>query len=272
MQNEKPVAVQIAVPIIFRLSGDKDVSDKTEENKTKIEVQEAYQKNQKETHYKIEVQEIPINNNKSGPKPIGGFTAIQKNLVYPKIARQAGIEGTVTVQILINEEGEVTETEIIKSLGNNECNEAAIEALKATKWKPLIVDGKPEKVKIHVPVVFKLNADKTVNREVLVDFFDERPEPVGGMVAIQRNLIYPETARKAGVAGTVLVQAIIDANGNITDAVVIKSIGNDDCDQAAIEALKATTWKPAYRDGEAVKVKIAIPVVFKLSNDELYRI
>jgi len=90
------------------------------------------------------------------PTPIGGFAAIQKNLKYPEIARKAGVEGTVFVQILVDTKGNVVKTDIVKSLGNNGCDEAAIAAIKKVKWKPAMQRDRPVKVQISIPVRFKL--------------------------------------------------------------------------------------------------------------------
>jgi len=90
------------------------------------------------------------------PDPIGGFAAIQSKLVYPEIARKAGIEGTVTVQAKISERGEVIDTRILVPLGNSGCNEAAVKAIKAVKWKPAKQRDKPVAVWVSIPVRFKL--------------------------------------------------------------------------------------------------------------------
>ena len=90
------------------------------------------------------------------PAPIGGFAAIQSKLVYPEIARKAGVEGRVYVNVLIDEKGNVVDTQILKSLGNNGCDEAAVAAIRAVKWKPAKQRDKPVKVWVGIPVVFKL--------------------------------------------------------------------------------------------------------------------
>jgi len=90
------------------------------------------------------------------PKPIGDFDAILKNLKYPEIARKAGVEGTVIVKITVDIKGNVVKTEIIQSLGNNGCDEAAIAAIKKVKWKPAMQRDRPVKVQIAVPIRFKL--------------------------------------------------------------------------------------------------------------------
>jgi protein TonB len=90
------------------------------------------------------------------PEPIGGFGAIQSKLVYPEIARKAGIEGQVTVQAKISERGEVIDTRILVPLGNSGCNEAAVAAIRAVKWKPAKQRDKPVAVWVSIPVRFKL--------------------------------------------------------------------------------------------------------------------
>ena len=90
------------------------------------------------------------------PAPIGGFAAIQKALEYPEIARKAGVEGTVFVKVLVDERGNVVKTDVIKSLGNNGCDEAAVKAIKSVKWKPAMQRDKPVKVWVSIPVRFVL--------------------------------------------------------------------------------------------------------------------
>ncbi len=94
--------------------------------------------------------------------------------------------------------------------------------------------------------------------------YDDPPEPIGGFAAIQRNLEYPEIARKAGVEGRVIVQCVIDEKGNVIRTQVVKSLGNNGCDEAAVAAIKKTKWKPAMQRDKPVKVQVSIPVVFRL--------
>jgi len=94
--------------------------------------------------------------------------------------------------------------------------------------------------------------------------YDDPPQPIGGFAAIQRNLQYPEIARKAGVEGRVMVHVQIDEKGNVVNTKILQSLGNNGCDEAAIEAIKKVRWKPAMQRDRPVKVWVAIPVVFKL--------
>jgi TonB family protein len=89
------------------------------------------------------------------PLPIGGMYAIQSKIIYPEIAKRAGIEGKVFVQAFIDENGVVTNAKIIRGIGSG-CDEMAINAVKQTKFNPGIQNGKPVKVQVTIPIVFKL--------------------------------------------------------------------------------------------------------------------
>ena len=92
---------------------------------------------------------------------------------------------------------------------------------------------------------------------------EEMPEPLGGISGIQKRIVYPEIAKRAGVEGKVLVLAFVDESGNVTKAEVIKGIGLG-CDEAAINAIVQTKFKPGIQRGKPVKVQVTIPVTFKL--------
>jgi TonB family protein len=89
------------------------------------------------------------------PEPIGGIRAIAENVKYPEIAKRAGIEGRVFVKALIDENGNVEGTQVIKGIGAG-CDEAALEAVMLSKFKPGKQRGKPVKVQITIPILFKL--------------------------------------------------------------------------------------------------------------------
>ncbi|MFB0517125.1 MAG: TonB family protein [Candidatus Neomarinimicrobiota bacterium] len=98
--------------------------------------------------------------------------------------------------------------------------------------------------------------------------YDTPPVPIGGFKAIQKHLIYPEEAKKAGVEGMVILTLQVLANGQTGDA--IKVMRNDSGDprlaEAAIKALRNVTWEPALQEGEPVAVWVAVPVDFKLKE------
>jgi len=77
---------------------------------------------------------------------------------------------------------------------------------------------------------------------------------------------YPEIAQEAGIEGTVFIQAFIDKKGRVTETTVVKGIPNTGLDEAAIEAIRKTRFRPAKQRERAVGVWISIPVNFKLKG------
>jgi len=92
---------------------------------------------------------------------------------------------------------------------------------------------------------------------------EQNPEPIGGLAALQAKVKYPEMAKRAGVEGKVYLQFVVDEQGNVHDPVVTRGIGAG-CDEAAIEAILQTKFVPGKQRGKAVKVKMSLPVNFKL--------
>jgi len=76
--------------------------------------------------------------------------------VYPEIAREAGIEGRVVVQVFIDENGKVTDTKILEGIPESGLNEAAINAVTQTKFKPAMLRDQPVGVWITIPIDFAL--------------------------------------------------------------------------------------------------------------------
>ena len=76
--------------------------------------------------------------------------------------------------------------------------------------------------------------------------------------------IYPEIAQEAGIEGVVVVQAFIDQKGRVKETIILKGIPNTGLDEAAMEAIRKTRFRPAKQRERAVGVWISIPVNFKL--------
>jgi len=74
---------------------------------------------------------------------------------------------------------------------------------------------------------------------------------------------YSEQARKAKYQGTVVLWIIVDAQGNVTDAQVVKPLGMG-LDENAVSTVKTWKFKPAMRNGVPVPVKVMVEVSFRL--------
>ncbi len=93
---------------------------------------------------------------------------------------------------------------------------------------------------------------------------EEMPEPIGGIAEIQKKIVYPELAIRAGIQGKVFVKAFVDEKGNVVKAKIIKGIGVG-CDEAAIAAVMKTKFNPGKQRGKPVRVQVSIPILFKLN-------
>ena len=102
---------------------------------------------EEEPTYFVAVEEMP--------EPIGGIRGIQQKIIYPEIAKRAGVEGKVYVLAFVDEKGNVTKAQIIKGIGAG-CDEAALDAVLKTKFKPGKQRGKPVRVQVSIPIIFKL--------------------------------------------------------------------------------------------------------------------
>ena len=76
--------------------------------------------------------------------------------------------------------------------------------------------------------------------------------------------VYPEIAQEAGIEGVVIVQAFIDEKGRVKETLILKGVPNTGLDEAAMEAIKKTRFRPAKQRERAVGVWISIPVNFRL--------
>lgn len=76
--------------------------------------------------------------------------------------------------------------------------------------------------------------------------------------------VYPEIAQEAGIEGVVVVQAFIDKKGRVKETLILKGVPNTGLDEAAMEAIRNTRFRPAKQRERSVGVWISIPVNFRL--------
>jgi len=100
-------------------------------------------------HYFVAVEDMP--------QIIGGVEALVRVLEYPEIALRAQVQGRVYVLAYVNEKGDVTKTELLKGIGAG-CDEAALSAVRKIRFVPGKQRGLPVKVKVSVPVLFRIRA------------------------------------------------------------------------------------------------------------------
>lgn len=91
------------------------------------------------------------------PVPIGGYGAIQENLIYPNQAIALGIEGTVILQVHVLKDGKIGSARILKSI-HPILDLTAIETIRKTRFTPAYQRDKPIDVWINIPISFKLDS------------------------------------------------------------------------------------------------------------------
>ncbi|MBX2843674.1 MAG: TonB family protein [Flammeovirgaceae bacterium] len=99
------------------------------------------------------------------PEFIGGINAfyeyLSNEIKYPKEARLNGIEGSVNVEFVVEKDGSISEVKAVKGIGSG-CDIEAERVLKnAPLFKPGVQRGKPVRVKMSIPIVFKIDGNKT---------------------------------------------------------------------------------------------------------------
>ena len=186
----------------------------------------------------------------------------QVNPVYPQVARQARVEGMVILEAKTDEQGNVVDARILRSIPV--LDQAAIDAVKQWKYEPLIIGGKPRKVLFTVTVRFML---KEGDKRKTLDKFaqgavraenDIKPPKLVKEVAP----VYPEVARVAVIEGVVILGVKTDEEGRVKDVMVLRSIPL--LDQAAIDAVRQWVYEPLIIDGKAVPVVFTVTVRFQL--------
>ncbi|WP_440999674.1 energy transducer TonB [Fodinibius sp. SL11] len=100
------------------------------------------------------------------------------------------------------------------------------------------------------------------------DFFvavENMPELKGGLGELQKQINYPDMARKAGIEGRVIIQFIVNEQGRVENPRVIRGIGGG-CDKEALRVVKQAEFEPGRQRGNPVRVQYSLPITFKLQN------
>ncbi|PKP04770.1 MAG: energy transducer TonB [Bacteroidetes bacterium HGW-Bacteroidetes-6] len=149
-----------------------------------------------------------------------------------------------------------------------------------------IFDIKDDNVVINDTLVFDPNPDinQTVVKHITIDTTDiviNDPPPVfiapvmpefpGGTEALYNflggNIKYPSLARESNIQGTVFVTFVIEKDGSVTNAQILRGIGGG-CDEEAMRVVrKMPNWNPGQNSlGRPVRVQLNLPVRFVLEG------
>lgn len=89
------------------------------------------------------------------PEIVGGLPALYKEIKYPRQAVNAGIEGRVFIQFIVEKDGSISEPNIMRDIGGG-TGDAAIAALENVQFTPGEHQGEKVRVRFSLPVTFKI--------------------------------------------------------------------------------------------------------------------
>ena len=181
---------------------------------------------------------------------------------YPKEAKNTDASGSVTVQVKLNEEGNVIEAKACS--GHPLLRKPSVEAALQAKFKPTLLTGIP--IKVSGVILYNFTPEM-INDEVV----ELSCPPTMNIIKILNgyaiNLVkpeYPQELKERRLSGAVQVQVIIDEAGKLISAIAVA--GNQELRKYAVEAAEKSTFKRFVRCGNSVKLTSVIVYNFILSE------
>ncbi len=94
---------------------------------------------------------------------------------------------------------------------------------------------------------------------------EEEATPQGFYEFVRKNLKYPRQAKRMGIEGKVFLEFVVNKDGSIVDAKVLRGIGGG-CDEEALRIIQnSPKWKPGKQRGKEVRQRMTFPLIFKLN-------
>ena len=168
------------------------------------------------------------------------------------------IENGVVISTRLYEDGQIKDKRVISFFDTPQKTKDAI-------VQTLNSDGLPERIDTihHVKNIESVLVNKK-NTEYVQE--ESMPEFFGGQKALflflNQNVHYPPEAYEEKIQGKVIVEFVVDKDGSICDAVILKSV-HWSLDEEALRVIKSMPkWKPGVQKGKPVRVKYTVPVNF----------
>jgi protein TonB len=139
----------------------------------------------------------------------------------------------------------------------------------------VMIASREELAEIVAPDVTS-TIDDAATGEIVVDIEDYMPAPdefvpveIPAEMIYEHSPDYPRLARSAGMEAVVWVKALVDKDGNVRDAMILRSSGSKaGFDEAAIDAAYKCKYKPAIQNGRPVAVWVSYQVEFVLEETD----
>ncbi|MDH6311584.1 TonB family protein [Parabacteroides sp. PFB2-10] len=193
-------------------------------------------------------------------------TFINNNLHYPKDAVEKEVDGRVMVSFIVGSDGMVRNPEVVSGIFPSLDAEAIRVVSEMPKWEPGRQRGKAVNVKYTIPIQFRL-AEKE-RGEAVFTVVEKMPHYPAGDAALLKfignSIKYPIIAQENGIQGRVVVSFVVEKDGSIVDAEVVR--GQDpSLDREALRVVTSMPkWVPGEQRGKPVRVKYTMPIQFRL--------
>jgi TonB family protein len=209
------------------------------------------------------------------PEYPGGADAwsayLKNNMHYPKEAINGNINGTVIVQLVVDQEGNVQDAECIDGPVTGGLREEALRLVQASgKWHPAIQNFRIVKAYKKQPVPFNRESQQQKFNQVVSTSdsssnITESEYPggkQGWMMYLMQHLRYPLSAMNNNIQGTVIVKFIINEKGRLKQLDAIS--GPKELRQEAIRVIQESgRWMPAKENGKPIKSEREQAITFK---------
>lgn len=129
--------------------------------------------------------------------------------------------------------------------------------------------GQAVEIKYTAPVAVQEEEEEEPEEQEIFQVVEQMPEyPDGGMAGLMKYLSgairYPAIAAENGVQGRVTVQFVVNRDGSIVDAQVVRGV-DPYLDKEALRVINSMPkWKPGMQRGKPVRVRYTVPVNFRL--------
>lgn len=120
----------------------------------------------------------------------------------------------------------------------------------------------PSALPLTTPPVEKLNV-----RQAVLEFAEEPPNIEGGLGAYYIHIEYPKEAIAANIQGRLILSFVVEPDGRPSEIEVVRSL-HPLCDSSAVRALRQTRFVPGRQNGEAVRVRMRLPVQFRIVDEQ----
>lgn len=199
---------------------------------------------------------------------------------YPEEARKEKIQGRVIVTFIVETDGSVSNVNVIKGVHPLLDAEAKRVISDSPKWTPGAIEGKPVRVSLSVPFIFKIQAEEEEPKEEVTGdaipykIVEKKPTFKGGDANefsrwVNSRLIIPESVREKIKRGAyewrVILQFTIETDGRVTDVKILKSSGEPEIDFEALKVVSSSPkWNPGFQGDRPVKVTYTFPVIMSI--------